>query len=286
MASSLLDRLAQLVRDQYVLEHDIDAICASLDGPALPDDPEPVAAELTRRLQAVNHDRHLRVRHRPAGAFDGFGAEGSEQLYAREARANAGGIEQVRLLGDGVGLLAVAPYVSPVHLAAPYVTAAFTLLADVRHLIVDVRGGRGGTPETVALLCSYLLGGEPVHLQDLVSRHEPAHQFWTTPVAGRLAADVTVDVLTSSATFSGCEELAYDLQALGRARVIGETTRGGAHPCDLFSLTDVLEVTVPVAASRNAVTGTNWEQVGVRPDIACPADEALDLVLDGARSAA
>ncbi|MGI8691709.1 MAG: S41 family peptidase [Geodermatophilaceae bacterium] len=37
-------------------------------------------------------------------------------------------------------------------------------------------------------------------------------------------------VLTSGATFSGGEALAYDLQQLGRATVVGERTRGGAHP--------------------------------------------------------
>ena len=37
-------------------------------------------------------------------------------------------------------------------------------------------------------------------------------------------------VLTSAKTFSAAEELAYNLQATRRATLIGETTRGGAHP--------------------------------------------------------
>ncbi|MCX4681930.1 S41 family peptidase [Streptomyces sp. NBC_01433] len=38
-------------------------------------------------------------------------------------------------------------------------------------------------------------------------------------------------VLSSDSTFSAAEELTYDLQQLGRAVVVGERTRGGAHPC-------------------------------------------------------
>jgi hypothetical protein len=53
---------------------------------------------------------------------------------------------------DGrTGLLAIAPDTSPV-------TAAFALLAGVECLVIDLRQGLGGAPETVALICGYLLG--------------------------------------------------------------------------------------------------------------------------------
>ena len=85
--------------------------------------------------------------------------------------------------------------------------------------------------------------------------------------------------LTSGQTFSGCEEFAYNLQALDRATIVGEQTSGGAHPSDVYRLTDVLEAHIPVARSVNAVTGTNWEGVGVTPDVPCPAAQALDRAL-------
>lgn len=88
-----------------------------------------------------------------------------------------------------------------------------------------------------------------------------------------------VAVLVSGETFSGCEELAYDLQALGRATIIGERTRGGAHPVRAFRLTDDLEVAIPVARSVNTVTGGNWEGTGVTPDIVTAADDALATAL-------
>ncbi|GAA1459160.1 S41 family peptidase [Nocardiopsis exhalans] len=46
----------------------------------------------------------------------------------------------------------------------------------------------------------------------------------------RFGGEKPLAVLTSATTFSGAEELAYDLQRHGRATVVGERTGGGAHP--------------------------------------------------------
>lgn len=269
------EQLITLINDQYVYPEVAAAITAGLSDLTVDPDPERTATEITTYLQRINHDRHLRVRYRPDGAAETTGD--LEQYFADDARRNAGGVQTISRLDDRTGLLTIAPYLSPVHLAEPYITAAFALMADVSRLIIDLRPGRGGTPETVALICGYLLGDEPVHLQDVIDRDGGVQQFWTRPSAHRLGENVEVAVLTSSGTFSGCEELAYDLQALGRATIIGETTGGGAHPCQVVPLTDVLEVTIPTARSRNAVTGSNWEQIGVVPDVSCAADEALDV---------
>ncbi|GAA3552898.1 S41 family peptidase [Amycolatopsis ultiminotia] len=278
--SPLIAHLQELVRERYILQDHAATIAADLAGSdaeiaALT--PEASAAALTRRLQRACNDRHLRVRHRPEGAASDFAGAEHAARHAAEAAGNAGGFRRVQLLDDGVGLVQIAPYLSPVHLAEPYVRAAFTLLSSATALVFDLREGRGGTPETVALICGHLLGDEPVHLQDIEGLDGRPRQFWTTPAATRIEGPIRV--LTSRVTFSGCEELAYNLQALGRAVVVGETTGGGAHPVESFRLTDVLELHLPTARSVNAVTGTNWEQVGVRPDLACPADDALDTAV-------
>lgn len=90
-------------------------------------------------------------------------------------------------------------------------------------------------------------------------------------------ADPPVYVLTSASTFSGGEGLAYDLQAHSRATVVGEVTRGGAHPSEVVSLSEHIELRLPVARTANSVTGRDWEAVGVQPDIPVPADKALGI---------
>ena len=77
--------------------------------------------------------------------------------------------------------------------------------------------------------------------------------------------------------------LAYDLQALERAQVIGERTRGGAHPSELVSLTEHIELRLPVARAINAVTGRNWEGLGIEPDAPTRAADACDVAQRVAR---
>ena len=84
-------------------------------------------------------------------------------------------------------------------------------------------------------------------------------------------------VLTSQDTFSGAEDLAYTLQQLKRATIVGEVTGGGAHPCDHFQIDEHFVVRIPTCRSINPISGTNWEGTGVTPDIAVPREDALKV---------
>ena len=86
-------------------------------------------------------------------------------------------------------------------------------------------------------------------------------------------------VLTSAATFSGGEEVAFDVQLLGRGRVVGERTRGGANPREGIAVHPELELAVPVARALSPHDDSSWEGVGVQPDLECPAGEALERAL-------
>jgi len=265
-----------LVRSHYVFPDIAEQIAEALAAVELDGGAEADAATLTAALQSVNGDRHLRVRHYPEGVPPEDDEADVRAWLAELALEQGPGISEVRRLAGNVGLLSIGPIIlSPEHVG-PAAAAAFTLLRGVARLVIDLRDCVGGVPESVALIVSHLTGDEPVHLQDLVHRDGTVTSSYTTPtVSPRLPADVPVVVLTSQRTFSGGEELAYDLQALGRARTVGETTGGGAHPREAFDLTPHLQLHVPIARSINAVTGTNWEGVGVMPDLACPAEEAL-----------
>jgi len=125
-----------------------------------------------------------------------------------------------------------------------------------------------------------------VHLNSLYFR--PANRtddFYTDPtVTGRkFGPDKPIYVLTSSRTFSGAEEFAYNLQTRKRATIVGETTGGGANPGRGFPLPYNLTVFVPTGRAINPITKTNWEGVGVKPDVAVDADRALDVALGLAR---
>jgi C-terminal processing protease CtpA/Prc len=96
-------------------------------------------------------------------------------------------------------------------------------------------------------------------------------------VPGKKLAKQPVFVLTSSNTFSGAEEFTYNLKNLKRATIIGETTGGGAHPVRGERLDEHFMIGVPFARAINPITKTNWEHIGVKPDVAVAAGKAQQV---------
>jgi C-terminal processing protease CtpA/Prc len=185
------------------------------------------------------------------------------------------GIRRVERLDGNIGYLDLRRMPLPAN-AGPAIAAAMELVGGTYALIVDLRRNGGGSPDGVAVWCSYLLPEGPAHLNDIFSADTgETRQFWSLPyLPGGRYLDKPVYVLTSGRTFSGGEDLAYTLQALGRAEVIGETTGGGAHPTRPFPVSAAVHIAIPFARSVNPVTGTNWQGTGVIPDTPVPADEA------------
>jgi C-terminal processing protease CtpA/Prc len=86
---------------------------------------------------------------------------------------------------------------------------------------------------------------------------------------------VPLYILIGKNTFSAAEEFAYNLKHLKRAIVVGEPSKGGAHPWQWFSLSPDMRVAIPVSMAINPVTKTNWEGKGVIPTIRTEEGNAL-----------
>jgi hypothetical protein len=248
---------------------------------------------VTRHLQDVAGDRHLRLRlgggpgpgpggPRPGGPGPDEAEPGDHEArrlaMRQRGRLDNFGIRRAEWLDGNIGYLDLRRVAMAAN-AGPAVAAAMELVAGTYALIFDLRHNGGGTPDGVALWCSYLLTEEPTHLNDIFHADTgQTRQFWSLPyVPGTRYVDRPVYVLTSRRTFSGGEELSYNLQALGRAELIGETTGGGAHPTRGFRISPAVHIGIPFARSVNPVTGTNWEGTGVVPDVAVPEAEAYDV---------
>lgn len=236
------------------------------------------AALLTRHLQDVSKDKHLRIIYEPEG-IGGRQAPVTEEDRARriaaERRGNYG-LHRVERLDGNVGYIELRGFSgSPDAEAA--VTSAMNFLSNTDALIFDLRRNGGGSPTTIGFISSYLFD-QPTHLNDFYVRETDRRQsFYTTEtVSGRRYGQAKpVYVLTSNRTFSAAEEFTYNLKNLKRATIVGETTGGGAHPGGVRRINDHFGIWLPTGRAINPVTGTNWEGVGVAPDIAVDATEAL-----------
>ncbi|MFJ8230371.1 S41 family peptidase [Streptomyces sp. NPDC094448] len=245
-----------------------------LDGPAL-------CEAVTEDLQGACPDKHLRLlwTEEPR-SLKPVDDDGGDAAFRALLRAEGQGIRRVERLEGNIGLIELRRIATAVE-GARAIGAAMELVAGTSALVLDLRACRGGSPEGAAMWCSYFFPDDQVHLNDIYDRcTDTTRQLWT---AGHLPAprylDRPVHVLTGEATFSAAEDIAYTLQAHGRAVVVGATTRGGAHPTDRHPITEHILVTVPTARTISTVTGTNWEGVGVAPDVPVPAAQALEEVL-------
>lgn len=243
---------------------------------------EAFASLLTEHLRQVNGDRHLGVHWHPEPLPERRGPPSAEQLelWRLGAGLDNYGLYKVERLPGNVGYLNIEHFDNPAW-GGDTLAAAMTFLSHTSALILDLRQNGGGYPGMVALLCSYLLGDEPVHLLTFHRREgsdEEIRQSWTLPyVPGRRYGDGPVYVLTSKATFSGGEECAYDLKTRKRATLIGEVTGGGANPGGGHRLHPNFEAFIPDGRPVSPVTGENWEGTGVEPDIPAEAAQAFQI---------
>lgn len=281
-AAPVVDETARLLVEHYVFPEVGEQLAGLLrrrlaEGAYDVDDAATLAALVTTDMQSINGDLHLRLKHHDEPVPPDAGAAALASMR-REFETSLGGAPRVELLDGRVAVLELAPKLFPLEWCAEPLAAALTLAARADALILDLRRTTGGSPDTVAFVCGYLLD-ERTHLNTLHSRQgNRQDQFWSPPYVpgARFGGSKPLYVLTSGATFSGGEELAYDLQQLDRAQVVGEVTGGGAHPREGWTVHPHLEATIPVGRAVNPVSGTNWEGVGVQPDVPCPAADALD----------
>jgi retinol-binding protein 3 len=240
-------------------------------------DGDAFAKLLAAHFQEVSHDKHIFVSFSPT-QLPGDSAPPSPEAMARQREsmreANCA-FEKVEHLKGNIGYLKFNGFADPEDCGATAV-AAMNFLANVDALIFDLRQNGGGDPKMIALLSSYLFE-HPTHLNDLWTRKgDETMQFWTLPyVPGKRMPSIPVYVLTSHRTFSGAEEFTNNLKVLKRATIVGEVTGGGAHPVAGHRIDDRFTIGVPFARAINPITKTNWEGVGVEPDVKVPADDAL-----------
>jgi len=243
--------------------------------------PQAFALAVTKDLMSIHRDGHLSVRFNPGWVKNEKNRkeldEGAIELQKRRDRTTNYGLKEIKILPGNIGYFKLNgfSYDTDSYEAA---VGAMSFLGNADALIIDLRSNGGGSPEMVQFLCSYFLGNPRQHLNSFSYKEkEKLTQYWTyTYLPGKRLDKIDLYLLTSGDTFSAAEEFAYNLKNMKRAVVIGETTGGGAHDNKFVILTDNFMMSLPFARAINPVTKTNWEEVGVEPDIKVSPDKALE----------
>lgn len=238
---------------------------------------------VNRDMQTVGNDKHLRVIHdarmaaqlRQEAAGSG---EVSPQFLAMLKGSNFR-LRKAESLDGNIGYFKFDNFVEPRFVREPFVGAMNMLHASAA-FILDLSDNGGGASETADLLLSYFLpeGTRIGESWNRVTNKTTVSTVIRPPEVNPLL-DIPVYVLVSERTASAAEAVAYSLQKAKRAVVVGAQTKGMANAGQFFLIDDRLFVMVPTILNRNAVSGTNWEGVGVTPDIVVARGKALEAAM-------
>ncbi len=301
-AQATVERVASLIEQRYVSPEVGRRYAASLRANiragryAALSDAAALGRLVTADLQAVAPDGHVSVRPpREPGAR-------TVATAAQPVPAGlATGIIDARWIKPGVAYIAFDHF-SDEPAAVAALNDFLHTYGGARALIIDARRDRGGSFPMLGILGDHLFGERRILANMDVSAKTveengvpfpegpelrrtaaPAglvrFQHWSVPAADARLFGVPVYYLTSRRTFSAAEHLAMVLKSTGRATLIGEATGGGNHFGGTEEVGAGLEMFVPIGRTTDPTTSKDWETTGVAPDVAVPADAALDEAL-------
>ena len=290
----IIKRIAQILNEKYVLP-EIGRQCGEQIKTRLKagdydriTDEKAFADILTKDLQQFSKDNHNRVR---VIELNELVKEANDPLrepfrLLKLMQNEHFGFQRLDWIEGNIGYLDLRRF-TPLSVAKDMAVCAMNFLAHTNAIIIDLRENPGGMPNMIQFLSNCFFE-HPTQLTGLyVRENDFIIETWTSEkIAGKRMTDIPLFLITSSKSFSAAEAFAYDMKVRGRATIIGDTTRGGAHNVDLFKIDDRFEIYLSTGRAVNPVTGANWEGVGVIPDIVVPSEVALDTAIVYARKAA
>lgn len=281
----VVSHLEAALKQNYIFPDRIPAISAELNRRVQSGPIEPVrfAEGLSQGLVKASQDLHFSVAFDPDGVAadrrSKAAGETTTQAQRDSEQAANFGFRDARRLDGGLAYIRFDFFADPQY-AQETAAGAMRFAEGAKGLIFDLRYNNGGVLEMAQFLMSYLYpAGKEQEFFDYNYNERGvrvARSQWSlAAVPGRRSADIPVVVLTGSTSFSSAEWMAFSLQQLGRATVIGERTAGGAHPVTRVPIDDRFMLQTPFGQIRDPVDGRDFEGVGVTPDIAVPASGAL-----------
>lgn len=288
----VLDGIVAAIERSYVFPAKRGGIVAALregqrSGRYDIDDAARFAERITSDLQAAGSDHHLYIDYKPdayAAALNVApgSADGITPIDLAEAVRDHHGLAEMRILPGNIRYLRITRF----HWAGDATGAAYDdamrFLRDGDALIIDLRGNPGGSHPAVRYLVSHFLAPDRLEMTFLEAGHEPVQSRSIDYLpAGRIPAK-PLYVLIDGNVGSAAEAFAYDVQQFKLGELVGSTTAGAANNNQFVPIAPGFMLSVSFGRPVHAVSGTNWEGVGVVPTIPGAGADALALAQDRA----
>lgn len=148
------------------------------------------------------------------------------------------------------------------------VKKALAEFGDLDGLIIDNRMNGGGSSKVLEPMLGLFTSGTVGQYLGKAGKHA------LTLTAGSVnnSQNVPLVVLVSNDTVSYGEVFAGILQDLGRAKIVGQTTRGNVETLHGYNFKDGSQAWIATESFEPIRSGLGWEKRGVKPDLEAYAD--------------
>lgn len=235
-------------------------------------------------LLKASKDKHLKVGyvpeadiHSPELITDSIEKK-SKINRLNLSRENNFSFKKKEILPGNIGYLRWDDFDEFTEEALSIFDGSFRYVAKCKALIIDMRYNLGGNAALVDEIQNYFFEKKTA-MNHIINRRNDTIKRHSDPIKTNFKLTMPLYVLTSHITFSAGEDFSYSLQQAKRAILIGDTTGGGAHPVQFNSLGQGFVISIPARRTFNENSKTNWEGVGIIPNITVVQDEALNTAL-------
>ena len=225
--------------------------------------------EINLIMREVSGDMHLDiVETKPTVRLDKVTELDNSRRY---------GIESTNILSGNVGYFKLSYfYHNPNTQAAA--SLALKELSKVDALIIDLRSAEGDSIALVQYLMSFFAKENTLLSEVFYDKQSQSKMLLSLENIGHdnFRDNFPVYILTSSLLSGSAEFFSYTLKHLNKAVIVGEETMGVAYILQKQKINAHFSLNMPIAIPIHPKTLSNWEGIGVIPDIPVAADLALD----------
>lgn len=236
------------------------------------------AKSLSDYLTKNGNDLHFNVLYRPSKEEEKKSANKKELLQEYDAINKQWnyGFEKVARLDGNIGYIEYTGFPEGNKSAQQILDATMNFVSNTNALIIDLRNNQGGDGKMVELFLSYFFD-KKTKLSEIYTRYtdETRKSYTMKKVNGKKYLDKPVYILVNNNTISAAEALAYNLQQHKIATIIGDKTYGAANPVEAFFIGNKYHLFIPISIEKNSITHTNWEHIGIDPDLKISSEKAL-----------
>ncbi len=282
---AVIDTATTLIAKNYVLVDKRASVVAELRrreaaGRYAISNPAAFAQALSDDLVEITQDRHMWFTLDPEGykaALLPHDENHSDPLSDAAFVRNNQGYAEMRILPGNIRYVNLTGFEWSGAVTAKVIADVARFLHGGDAIILDLSGNGGGAPEAVQALASYFL---PPDGRVLMTFHDgrsgkTSQTHVLSKLAGPRLTFIPCYVLISGNTGSAAEEFATHVRYFKFGTLVGSTTAGAANNDDVFPVAPFFLQSISFGRPVHPVSGTNWERVGVAPDIAAPRAQAL-----------